>query len=189
MKSDHYDLFVAAGREFQKNNKTWDGGATLDYATHIKKLFDEHQCKSLLDYGCGKALHYEKGSVFNFGTDIEPLTFDEYLGATSVFKYDPCVDHFSTLPPAGSKFDAVILIQCVGLIPDADVHWVRDLVMRYATKFVFIGEKELGTVVKQKKVLLPDMPEYKKEVRNAAWWDEKWRTDWEGAELVIHLAK
>jgi hypothetical protein len=188
MKSDHYDLFVAAGKEFQKNNKTWNGGSTPEYAPYIKELFDKDQCESLLDYGCGKALHYEKNSVFNFGTEENHLTFDEYLGAKTVFKYDPCVDHYSTLPPEGTKFDAVILIQCVGLIPDADIQWVKNLVMNYATKFVFIGEKAYGTNVKSKKIMLPDQQQYKSETRDSGWWDTKWRDGWTGPELVIHLS-
>jgi hypothetical protein len=188
MKSDHYDLFVAEGAAFQKVNKTWNGGSTLAYASTIKELFEKHQCKTLLDYGCGKALHYEKNSLINFGTDQDPLTFDEYLGASSVFKFDPCVEGLDTLPPPGSKFDAVILIQCVGLIPDADIAWVKELVMGYTTKFCFIGEHLLGNPVKKKKVLLPDHQYYKSEIRNNQWWEDKWRTGWAGSELIINLS-
>lgn len=187
MKSEHYDDFVNAGKEFQKNNKTWNGGSTIEYAPFIKELFDKHQCKTLLDYGCGKALHYIKDSPINFTE--EKLTFDEYLGATSVFKYDPCVDGLDNLPPEGSKFDAVILIQCTGLIPEPDIKWVRDLVMSYATKFCFIGEKKLGTIVKKKKVLLPELDNVKNINRDETWWETHWKQDWHGSELVIHLSE
>ena len=43
------------------------------------------------------------------------------------------------MPPEGTKFDGVICTQVLNSIPDADMHWVRERLESYATKFCFIG--------------------------------------------------
>ena len=68
----------------------------------------------------------------------EPMTFHNRINAKSVYKFDPCVKEFE-IEPIGQTFDAVICTQVLGSIPDADMSWLRDKLMNYATKFVFIG--------------------------------------------------
>jgi len=185
MKSNHYDLTVAAHNQFHVNHpKKWVGDSTVHYKDQIKELVDKYQAHSLLDYGCGKALHYTRDPVLNFGTEEHHKTFDEFLGVQEVYKYDPCVPEFSILPPAGKKFDAVILIQCISLVPDDDIPWVKQLLMEHTGKFCFIGNRHPSDAVKPIKAQLTANKEYFKATRTVEWYEEQF-ADWVGSELVF----
>jgi SAM-dependent methyltransferase len=139
MTSDYYTQSVALGTEFQKNNsKNWAGYDVVKYQKHIKNLVDRYQAKTILDYGCGKGLQYVDS--LPYGDDINPVwtTFDKWLGVT-VYKYDPCIEAFETLPPAGTKFDGVICSQVLQTIPDQDLPWVSELLQSYTDKFCFVS--------------------------------------------------
>jgi hypothetical protein len=177
--SEHYLESVQRNSKFQLDNKTWNGGSTLGYYKEIKALVDKHNAKSLLDYGCGKALHYKEESPIKF----EGQTFDKFLGIETVFKHDPCVAEYSTLPPAGQKFDAVIMIQALGLVPDKDVPWVVELLMEHTAKFCYIGNVDPGKPVKEKKRILTQHPGFSSG-RDMAWYENQFK-NWKGSEIVI----
>jgi hypothetical protein len=177
--SEHYLESVKRNSKFQLNNKTWNGGSTLGYYQEIKQLVDKHNSKSLLDYGCGKALHYNEESAIKF----EGQTFDKFLGIKSVFKYDPCVEEFSVLPPTNQKFDAVIMIQALGLVPDKDIPWVVELLMSHTEKFCYIGNVDPGKPVKEKKRILTQNPGFD-EARDKAWYENQFK-NWSGSEIII----
>jgi hypothetical protein len=183
MFSQEYYHRVEGVRQFHLQNKTYSGGGTLAYAEEIKALAEKHNAKTLLDYGCGKGLHYEPGSIINFGPANQ--TFDEYLSLTSVYKFDPCVEKFEVYPPLDSKFDAVIAIQSLSAIPTEDLAAVVIHLMSMTTKFCFIGTNlKLG---KKKKRGIDEGREYTAEELERTdpnWWKEQFK-DWQGSELVL----
>ena len=129
--SPYYLESVQQGTEFQENNKSWAGYDVVKYQKKIKDLVDRYDAKTILDYGCGKGLQYKEKLPYGGGQELELpqeqwQTFDEYLGV-KVYCYDPCVEGFTELPPAGTKFDGVICTQVLNSIPDDDMLWVRDL--------------------------------------------------------------
>lgn len=164
--------------------KKWSGDSTIGYKDQIKELVDKHQAQSLLDYGCGKAQHYVPGSIFNFGTEDNPQTFDQFLGVNQVYKYDPCVEEYSILPPDDQKFDAVILIQCLSLVPDDDVQHVKNWLMQHTNKFCFIGNQDPARPSKPCKTALTEGKEYFKIKRTKEWYQEQF-ADWTGSELAL----
>ncbi len=182
MYSDEYYDSVKRCADFHKNNKTWSGKATFQYANEIKDLVVKHNAKTLLDYGCGKAKHYDPESHIK----IEDQTFDKWLGIDSVFKYDPCVENLDILPPEGSKFDAVIAIQSLTAVPDKDIDKVIEYLMSITGKFCFIGNSnpELGT--KSNKVVANQ--DFFTEDRTPEWWQEKFK-HWQGSEIILHFLK
>lgn len=180
-----YQTSVETHRQFHQNYpKRWAGDSTFEYKDQIKDLVSKHQARSLLDYGCGKAQHYVPGSIFNFGTESNPQTFNQYLGIDNVYKYDPCVDEYSTLPSDDQKFDAVILIQCISLVPDNDVQHVKNWLMQRTNKFCFIGNQDPARPAKSCKTDLTDSKEYFKIKRTKEWYQEQF-ANWAGSELVL----
>lgn len=180
MISKYYEQQVNRGKEFQNSNKTWNGYATLDYAKEIKKYIVKYDSKSLLDYGCGKGLHY----IVNREYENQETTFDKYIGVSEIFKYDPCIDLFSKLPAPDQKFDATISIQALGYIPDEDIPWVVKLLMNHTKQFCFIGMVDPLKPIKQKKANILD-PDAFKVTRSVDWYLEQFK-GWEGSELVFY---
>ncbi len=176
---EYYDS-VAKCADFHKTNKTWSGKATFQYADEIKKLVNKHSANTLLDYGCGKGLHYDPASHIK----LEEKTFDDWLGIDSVYLYDPCVEGLDVLPEPGSKFDAVIAIQCLTAVPDKDFDTVVEYLMSVTSKFCFIGNSNLDASVKSKKTVAD--PAFFKETRDYAWWQNKFK-NWKNSELVLHF--
>ena len=176
---EYYDS-VAKSADFHKKNKTWSGKATFQYANEIKKLVIKHSATNLLDYGCGKALHYNSASHIK----IEEKTFDNWLGINSFYLYDPCVEGLDILPPPDSKFDAVIAIQCLNAVPDKDFDTVVNYLMSVTNKFCFVGNSKLDNFVKPKKAAANQ--EFFKENRNFDWWQSKFK-NWTNSELVLHF--
>ena len=142
---------------------------------------DKHHAKSVLDYGCGKGRQYQ--NLLSYGLSptesTEPMTFKTRINAESVYCFDPCVTEFD-VEPIGQQFDAVICTQVLGSIPDADMGWLRDKLMNYATKFVFIGLHNPYKTVKSKKRMYDN--KYITYDRTIEWYQEQFK-DWTGPEL------
>ena len=187
MFSQEYYHRVEGVRQFHLQNKTYSGGGTLAYADEIKALAQKHNAKTLLDYGCGKGLHYEPGSIINFGTNNQ--TFVEYLNLTSVYKFDPCVEKFEVYPPLDSKFDAIIAIQALSAIPTEDLSIVIDHLMRMTTKFCFIGTNlKLGKKKKRGTEIEQAYTAEELERTDQDWWTEQFK-NWVGSELILKFVK
>ena len=152
MPSRYYQQSVEIGKQFQANNSSWSGSDCKNYHNQIRVLMDKYTAKSVLDYGCGKGHQYQDLVPYGLSNDqiTEPMTFQTRINAKSVYKYDPCVAGFE-VEPVGQKFDAVICTQVLGAIPDVDMPWLRDCLMNYATKFVFIGLHSVDKPPKSKK--------------------------------------
>lgn len=178
MFSKHYYDSVAKCADIHKTRKVWSGKATFQYADEIKKLIDKHSAATLLDYGCGKGLHYDPSSIIK----IQGKTFDDWLGINSFYLYDPCVEGLNLLPPTGAKFDAVIAIQCLTAVPDADFDIVVNYLMSITNKFCFIGNSSLKTIPKKVVVDQQFFPER----RDYKWWKQKF-SNWKDSELVLHF--
>ncbi len=182
MYSEHYYDSVKRCADFHKTNKTWSGKATFQYADPIKDLVKKYNAKTLLDYGCGKAKHYDPESHIK----IENRTFDRWLGIESVYKYDPCVDGLDILPAPGMKFDAVIAIQSLTAVPDKDIDTVITYLMSVTSKFCFIGNSRPEQITKSNKIVV-NQPFFTED-RTPAWWQDKFK-HWQGSEIVLHFLK
>ncbi len=180
MYSDQYYDSVKRCADFHKTNKTWAGKATFQYADPIKDLVKKYDARTLLDYGCGKAKHYDAESHVK----IDNQTFDRWLGIDSVYKYDPCVEGLDILPPSGKKFDAVIAIQSLTAVPDKDIDIVVSYLMSVTEKFCFIGNSNPLKVTKPNKIIADQS--FFLEDRTPDWWRDKFK-DWKGSEIILHF--
>ena len=181
MPSLYYEQSVELGKQFQLNNSSWSGDDCKNYHNQIRVLMDKYSARTVLDYGCGKGRQYENLVPYGLPHDqiTEPMTFQTRINAESVFKFDPCVKEFE-IEPLGQKFDAVICTQVLGSIPDVDMPWLRDKLMNYATKFVFIGLHNPTKPPKLKKRMYN--PTYLSYDRSVEWYKEQFK-DWTGPDL------
>jgi len=183
MPSEYYSQSVELGREFQRNNtKNWAGNDSKNYHNQIRALMDRYNAKTVLDYGCGKGEQYSTlNSYVLHGApphvNTEPMTFQTRINAQSIYKFDPCVEEFN-IEPVDKKFDAVICTQVLGSIPDVDIPWIKDKLMNYATKFVFIG---LHSAAPKSKNRIYD-PAHINYYRTIEWYQEKF-SNWSGPAL------
>jgi len=181
--SKYYTTSVELGQQFQKSNpKNWAGNDSKNYHNQIRVLMDRYDAKTVLDYGCGKGEQYStlNSYVLHFaspGVSTEPMTFQTRINAKSVYKFDPCVEEFN-IEPVGQKFDAVICTQVLGSIPDADISWIKDKFMNYATKFVFIGIH--SAIPKSKKRIYDNT--HVNMYRTVDWYIEQF-SNWSGPDL------
>ena len=181
MPSAYYLESVELGKKFQKENSSWGGDDCKNYHNQIRFLMDKYNAKTVLDYGCGKGRQYQELLPYwlNNGQVTEPMTFQTRINAESVYKFDPCVEGLD-VEPVGQKFDAVICTQVLGSIPDADIPWVRDKLMNYATKFVFIGKHSVTKPPKLKKRMYD--ANYVNYNRTVEWYQEQFK-EWSGPKL------
>lgn len=182
MPSEYYLQSVELGKQFQKNNVSWAGNDSKNYHNQIRYLMDKYNAKTVLDYGCGKGQQYKDMVPYGIPLDkvTEPMTFKTRINAESVYLYDPCVEGLDVLPPLDQKFDAVILTQVLGSIPDADMQWLKELLMRHTAKFCFIGLFNPTEPVKSKKLMYD--PKYLTHPRSIEWYSEQFK-DWSGSDL------
>ena len=181
MPSTYYLESVELGKKFQKENSGWGGDDCKNYHNQIRFLMDKYNAKTVLDYGCGKGRQYQNLVPYGLPHDrvTEPMTFQTRINAESVYKFDPCVEQFD-IEPVGQQFDAVICTQVLGSIPDADMSWLRDKLMNYATKFVFIGLHSVDNPPKSKKRMYDDR--YVNYNRTVEWYQNQFK-DWSGPRL------
>ena len=179
MPSTYYLESVELGKKFQKENTSWGGDDCKNYHNQIRFLMDKYNANTVLDYGCGKGRQYQNLVPYGLPHDqvTEPMTFQTRINAESVYKFDPCVEQFD-IEPVGQQFDAVICTQVLGSIPDADMPWLRDKLMNYATKFVFIGIH--SAIPKSKKRIYDNT--HVNMYRTVDWYIEQF-SNWSGPDL------
>ena len=175
--SDYYKTSVEIGTKFQLANKSWDGRDTFKYRRQIRDLVQHYNCKTLLDYGCGKGHQWSDSHVFP--PEEYSQKFQTWLGLDQVSLYDPCVEEFAQ-DPVLKKYDIVSCTQVIGGIPDADILWLKQRLMAYTGKVCFIGLIDPVQLPKGKKQIYDSA--YFSVKRTQEWYREQF-ADWTGSEL------
>ena len=148
--------------EFIPSDATYVGISTKPFVSLIKKIIDLNQCKSLLDYGCGKAKFYEEGFETNKG---KYPSLKDYWGI-KINLYDPCVTKFDTLTK--NRVDISICIDVLEHIPADDIDWVLDDFISLTNKFVFIN-----VACYQARAILPNGKNAHINIKEYEWWRDK----------------
>ena len=116
------------------------GTALLKHIPEIVQIYREHHCKSILDYGCGKA-------VWWFSEFFKPVFNSE----PKVRLYDPYVPEYSKLE--GGTYDMVICTDVMEHIPEDEVQDVINKLFKLTTRVLFVNistvllEKDFRTVL------------------------------------------
>lgn len=125
------------------------------HVENIRRLIEETDSKSLLDYGCGKGHQYTKSKLHE----------KHFLGIMPSL-YDPAVESHCTLPEG--KFDGVISTDVMEHIPESQLDEVLDQIYSKSTKFVYLG---ICTV--PAKAILPNGENAHCTVKPMGWWIDK----------------
>ncbi len=126
--SADYERALEMSKEQHRESKTFSGKFIRPYRGQIKAIIERLDCRSMIDYGCGKGLQYE-------WTDPEGRTLEQYWGM-EVVKYDPAHPKFEQEPSAPA--DIVVCSHVLSIIPLPDIEWVVDRIYALANKAVFI---------------------------------------------------
>tara|TARA_R110002124_G_scaffold163888_1_gene331264 strand:+ start:310 stop:963 length:654 start_codon:yes stop_codon:yes gene_type:complete len=186
--SEKYIELLEAYKELHKEESKFRGISLVPFAIDLYDLIRFNKCKSIIDYGCGKAIAYKE----NF-KEIDPkkkipnftVPLHKWWGVDELSLYDPGVPEHSKLPT--KKADLVICTDVLEHIPEEDLDWVIREICRLSNSSVFINVScmdALKTFTTGK---------YKGEnvhvsVFDNEWWVKKVKNIWEeNKDLKIYL--
>ena len=130
---EKYKNFHINGTEKLSGSATFLGYSLVKWVHKIRKIIHSTNSKTLIDYGCGKAL------LYNNKINFQNQTFNnvqEYWGVKDVFLYDPAVEKYSIQPV--EKVDGIICTDVIEHIPEEDIIVFIDNLFKLANKFVFL---------------------------------------------------
>lgn len=115
-------------KEMHKSVIFSKGTALLKHVPELGKLVNLFECKTILDYGCGKAWFWKLKHW--------PAIFNNI--PQSVCLYDPAIPEFAYDPP-DTRFDMVVCTDVMEHVhPDHTVE-VLDKLMQYTRKVLFLN--------------------------------------------------
>lgn len=144
---------------------TFNGISLRPHVNRIRALIRETGARTLLDYGCGKALGYQ-GETVTLADSAGQATLQQFWALDDIGLYDPAVAKYDTLP--GRTFDAVISTDVLEHCPEEDVDWILDDIFGHARLFVFCT---VALFPASKR--LPSGGNAHVTLKNSAWWQAR----------------
>jgi len=136
---DYVDLLTEY-KELHKDPKYFNGICLVTHLNTVTNIMVEEGAKSLLDYGCGKALLYDKEKYktmrLNKQGQVLPKPLQEIWQLDYHALYDPAYPKHSKLPKG--KYDAVVCTDVIEHIDEKDVDWILEEIFSYSRKFVLL---------------------------------------------------
>jgi len=114
------DYIASEYRRLHAANK-FSGACLQKHLPEIKALIGEYDCKSVLDYGCGKATSHKKA------------------GLSNVMLYDPYYEPYSKKPTEDMLFDMVICTDVMEHVPEDEVGRTLHDLINYTNKVLFLA--------------------------------------------------
>jgi len=148
----------------QTNGKigNFDGTTVPFFAKIIKKIIMQYRCKSLLDYGCGKAKYY-----FNdFIVKNEKFPNLKDYWKVKIKLYDPAVKQFNKF--TSKKYDISICVDVLEHFPLEDIDWIIEDFLSKSLKVVFVNISCSYALA-----LLPNGQNAHITVKSPKWWERK----------------
>jgi|TARA_R100001086_G_scaffold76491_1_gene37044 hypothetical protein len=139
--SEEYKHLLREYEEFHKNIKYFNGLCLANHINKITKVIFKEGAKSLLDYGCGKALlyndlDYNKLAINESNSLVLDKPLPEHWQLDFYSLYDPAYPKYNKLPKG--KYDAVLCTDVIEHIDEKDVDWILEEVFSYGKKFIFL---------------------------------------------------
>lgn len=162
MHSEGYAQLRGNNAVHKPGEKAFPGKKTLDYRDAIKSICTDFQCKSLFDYGAGKAGHYSSSISIEDGEDGKIYKgLQDYWGIEDLQTWEPGLDNGQ---PEG-KHDIVITVDVLEHCYLGDIFWIVDELFRLASKVVFAN-----VACYPAKAVLPNGENVHTLVRTPDWW-------------------
>ena len=130
---DYYDLIDSYKKLHEQEGK-FKGISLIPLVPTLMKIVKDNNCKTLLDYGCGKAIPYDKERCKE--VDLRnPI--QELCSLESFDLYDPAYEKYATLPD--KKYDIVVCTDVLEHIAEQDLDYVLTQILSRSNKVVFLN--------------------------------------------------
>ena len=138
--SEKYLELIEAYKHLHEDETKFTGISIIPFVIDLYNIIQYNKCKSLLDYGCGKAVGYTKKFK-----DIDPkkkipnfnVPLHTYWGVEDLSLYDPGTLEYPTLP--SKKSDLVLCTDVLEHIPEDDLDWIIREIFSLANTTVFLN--------------------------------------------------
>mgnify|MGYP003637087649 FL=1 len=168
---DYYDL-LDSYKELHKEEGKFRGISLVPLVPTLFNIIKENNCKTLLDYGCGKAIPYSKKECKSIGLK-KPV--QELCNLDSFDLYDPAYPKYNKL--SKKKYDIVVCTDVMEHIAEQDIDYVLKDILSHSKKAVFLNIS-----------CQPALKHFKEgkfkgqnvhiSVFNGVWWSDKVKNIW-----------
>ena len=130
---DYYDL-LDSYKKLHKEEGKFRGISLVPLVPTLMNITKENNCKTLLDYGCGKAIPYSKKECKSIGLK-KPV--QELCNLDSFDLYDPAYPKYNKL--SKKKYDIVVCTDVMEHIAEQDIDYVLKDILSHSKKTVFLN--------------------------------------------------
>ncbi len=128
-----YVEFHEKGTEKLAPERTFQGFSLMKWVMNIKEIITNSESKSIIDFGCGKAVGYL--NPINFESK-EYKNVSDFWGVKEVTLYDPGVKKYEKYPE--KKADGIICTDVIEHIPPQDINKFIEDLYKLSNKFIFV---------------------------------------------------
>ena len=130
---EYYDL-IDSYKVLHEEEGKFKGISLTPLVPTLINVTKENNCKTLLDYGCGKAIPYDKDRCKEVGLK-NPV--QELCNIESFDLYDPAYDKYAELPD--KKYDIVVCTDVLEHVAEQDIDYVLTQILSRSNKIVFLN--------------------------------------------------
>ena len=132
--SQEYHDLIDSYKVLHQEEGKFKGISLVPLVPTLMSLVKENNCKTLLDYGCGKAIPYDKDicKEVDLRHPIQKL-----CNLKSFDLYDPAYEKYTTLP--NKKYDIVVCTDVLEHIAEQDIDYVLTEILSHSKKIVFLN--------------------------------------------------
>ena len=132
--SQEYHDLIDSYKVLHQEEGKFKGISLVPLVPTLMSLIKENDCKTLLDYGCGKAIPYDKDRCkeVDLRNPIQKL-----CNLKSFDLYDPAYEKYATLP--NKKYDIVVCTDVLEHIAEQDINYVLTEILSHSKKIVFLN--------------------------------------------------
>ena len=132
--SQEYHDLIDSYKVLHQEEGKFKGISLVPLVPTLMSLVKENNCKTLLDYGCGKAIPYDKDRCKE--VDLRhPI--QKLCNLKSFDLYDPAYEKYTTLP--NKKYDIVVCTDVLEHIAEQDLDYVLTEILSHSKKIVFLN--------------------------------------------------
>ena len=132
--SQEYHDLIDSYKVLHQEEGKFKGISLVPLVPTLMSLVKENNCKTLLDYGCGKAIPYDKNRCKE--VDLRhPI--QKLCNLKSFDLYEPAYEKYTTLP--NKKYDIVVCTDVLEHIAEQDIDYVLTEILSHSKKIVFLN--------------------------------------------------
>ena len=128
-----YEKMHRTGTKKLPPQNTFAGFSLIKWIPEIKSIINKTNTKSVIDFGCGKAMAYKKKIEFK---NITYPNIGDYWNVDEITLYDPGVPEYSKYPETNA--DGIICTDVIEHITPEDILKFIDELYLLSNKFLFL---------------------------------------------------